>query len=245
MIPRFQRILFWVLAGSILLMLLFLLRGCRQARERLTQQRDETPLAAPVATPSETFHLALANDADGSIVMVDRTIALPTEPTARTRTLLSRLIAEYSAKDSAHPIESGPAIDDVFLVDLPLRPASALGGATAGDQSGTAVSDEAAAPSDGGTTSPEANTGQLAIINLHGGFANHHPSGIEPETLTIDSILGTLYANFPRIEQARFLVDGQPRETLNGHADLLRTYTVSDTSTRSTTVAAPQQAGSQ
>jgi hypothetical protein len=24
----------------------------------------------------------------------------------------------------------------------------------------------------------------------------------------------------------RFLVDGQPRETLNGHADLLRTYQV-------------------
>lgn len=242
MIPRFQRILFWVLAGSILLMLLFLLHGCRQARERLTRQRDETPLAAPVATPSETFHLALANDSDDSIAMADRNIALPMEPTARARTLLARLIAEYSAKDSAHPIESGPAIDDVFLVDLPLRPASASGGGTADGQSADAAPD---GTPDTGTTAPEANTGQLAIINLHGDFANHHPSGIEPETLTIDSIVGTLYANFPRIEQVRFLVDGQPRETLNGHADLLRTYTVSDTSTRSTTVAAPQQAGSQ
>jgi Sporulation and spore germination len=236
MIPRFQRILFWILAGSILLMVLFLLRGCRQARERLTRQRDETPLAAPVVTPSETFHLALANDADDSIVMVDRNIALPTEPTARARTLLSRLISEYSAKDSAHRIESGPAIDDVFLVELPLRPASASTGGTAG---GATTPDAAATTPDTDTTAPEANTGQLAIINLHGDFANHHPSGIEPETLTIDSILGTLYANFPRIEQVRFLVDGQPRETLNGHADLLRTYAVSDTSTKSATVAAP------
>ena len=57
----------------------------------------------------------------------------------------------------------------------------------------------------------------------------NHPSGIEPETLTIDSILATIGANFPQIEQVRFLVDGQPRETLNGHADLLRTYPVSGT----------------
>ena len=38
------------------------------------------------------------------------------------------------------------------------------------------------------------------------------------------SILGTLHANLPRITQVRFLVDGQPRETLAGHADLTRTY---------------------
>ena len=73
--------------------------------------------------------------------------------------------------------------------------------------------------------------GQLAVVNLHGSFADHHPSGVEPETLTIDSIIGTLYANFPRIVEVRFLVDGQPRETLAGHADLLRTYPVADTST--------------
>jgi hypothetical protein len=30
----------------------------------------------------------------------------------------------------------------------------------------------------------------------------------------------------------RFLVDGRPRDTLNGHADLLRTYTVLNTATK-------------
>jgi hypothetical protein len=219
MIPRYQRILFWILAGAILLMALFLLRGCEQAREKLTRHRDETPLTAPVATASETVQLALANDADGSITLMDREIALPTESTARAHALLARLIAEYSYKNSAHPIESGPAIDDVFLLDLPLRPPVATG----------TSSDALAHPFGNDTMQPHVPGGQLAIINLHGAFADHHPSGIEPETLTIDSIIGTLYVNFPRIEQVRFLVDGHTRETLSGHADLLRTYPVLNT----------------
>jgi hypothetical protein len=226
MIPRYQRILFWILAGAILLMALVLLRGCEQAREKLTRHRDETPLAAPVVTPSQTVHLALASDADGSIALVERDVALPEEATVRTRALLARLIAEYSYKNSAHPIESGPAIDDVFLLDLPLRPA----GANPPDQ---APSPAQPLASDALTSEPRVPGGQLAVVNLHGAFADHHPSGIEPETLTIDSIVGTLYANFPRIEQVRFLVDGRPRETLNGHADLMRTYPAVNTATKS------------
>jgi len=226
MIPRYQRVLFWVLSLATLLMALFLLRGCEQAREKLTRHRDETPLAAPVATASETLRLALASDADGSITLVDRDLALPEEPTARARALLARLIAEYSVKASPHPIEGGPAIDDVFLLDLPLRPAAAPGAASTAPSSGSGDSD----PSSSGNTG-----GQLAVVNLHGDFVAHHPSGIEPETLTIQSIIGTLYANFPRIQQVRFLVDGQPRETLAGHADLTRTYQAADTSTRSST----------
>jgi hypothetical protein len=221
MIPRYQRILFWILTGAILLMALFLLRGCEQAREKLTRPRDETPLAAPVASASETVQLALANDADGSIGIAERDIALPEESTARARALLTRLIAEYSYKNSTHPLESGPAIDDVFLLDLPLR-APVSGGSSGGNSpSSTELNSE-----------PHVAGGQLAVINLHGTFADHHPSGVESETLTIQSIIGTLYANFPRIEQVRFLVDGHPRDTLNGHADLLRTYPVMNTATR-------------
>lgn len=210
-----------------MLMALVLLRGCEQAREKLTRHRDETPLAAPVATQNQTVRLALANDAEGSIVMVDREVALPEEATARARTLLTRLIAEYSYKGSAHPMESGPAVDDVFLLDLPLRPPVAPGTKATEpprqDNSGGEPSNSDAAPG------PVTTGGKLAVVNLHGSFADHHASGIEVETLTIDSIRGTLYANFPRIEQVRFLVDGQPRETLNGHADLMRTYDVIDT----------------
>ena len=235
MIPRYQRILFWSLSGAILLMALVLLRGCEQAREKLTRHRDETPLAAPVAAPSETVRLALANDATGSIALVDRDLALPTEPTARARTLLARLIAEYSYKDSAHPLESGSAVDAVFLLDLPLRPAAAPG---AKQTQGPARQDHSVVAGWSSPDGPPSNAdlnpgprnagGKLAVVNLYGSFADHHPSGIEPETLTIDSILETLYANFSQIERVRFLVDGQPRETLNGHADLMRTYDTTD-----------------
>lgn len=226
MIPRYQRILFWILALASLLMALFLLHGCEQAREKLTRHRDETPLAAPVATASETVHLAMADDSDGSITLEDRDVALPEEATARTHALLARLVAEYSHKDSAHPLESGPAIDDVFLLDLPLQPPVAAG------KPATRQPDEKPAASTL-TNEPHVPGGQLAVINLHGTFADHHPSGIEPEMLTIDSIIGTLYANFPRIEQVRFLVDGHPRDTLNGHADLTRTYPVVNTVSKS------------
>jgi hypothetical protein len=230
MIPRYQRILFWILAGAILLMALVLLRGCEQAREKLTRPRDETPLAAPVESPSETIHLAMADDADGSIMLAERDIALPEESTARAHALLARLVAEYSYKNSAHPIESGPAVDDVFLLDLPLRPPATSAPGTPAHESPP----EAQPSNEDSTTQPHIAGGQLAVVNLHGTFADHHPSGIEPETLTIESIVGTLYANFPRIEQVRFLVDGRPRDTLNGHADLLRTYAVVSTVTKPT-----------
>ena len=249
MIPRYQRVLFWCLSGAILVMTLVLLRGCEQAREKLTRQRNETPLAAPVATPSETVRLALANDATGSITLVEREVALPTETTARARALLTRLIAEYSYKGSAHPLESGPAVDDVFLLDLPLLLPVAPGGKPAeaekpaAGKNTAARKDRSVVPGWSSPDGPPSNAdrnpgprtpgGKLAVVNLRGSFADHHPSGIEAETLTIDSILGTLYANFPLIEQVRFLVDGQPRETLNGHADLMRTYDVIDTASRS------------
>jgi hypothetical protein len=241
MIPRYQRILFWVLTGASLVMALVLLRGCEQAREKLTRHRNETPLAAPVAAPSATVGLALANDADGSISLVQRDVALPAETTARAHALLARLIAEYSYKDSTHPIESGPAIDDVFLLDLPLRPPASAGSKTETDDKAAAAlerADSGAANGNGDLTAePSVPGGQLAVVNLHGTFADHHPSGIGPETLTVESILGTLYANFPRIVEVRFLVDGRPRETLNGHADLLRTYPVVDTETKPAQVA--------
>jgi len=223
LIPRYQRILFWSLALAILLMAIFLLHGCQQAREKLNRLQNQTPLAAPAETAPETFHLAMASDADNSIAMVDRQLALATEPTARMRALLAQLIAEYSYKNSAHPLASGPAIDDVFLLDLPLKPATST---NPSNPAGTPPGESAFA-----SGAPHSPGGQLAVINLSAAFADHHPSGIEAETLTINSMVGTLFANFPRIEQVRFVVNGQPRDTLAGHADLTRTYQAVNTTT--------------
>jgi hypothetical protein len=79
-------------------------------------------------------------------------------------------------------------------------------------------------------------SGQLAVVNLAGAFADGHPSGIETEALTVESICGTLHANLPQITEVRFLVDGAQRATLAGHADLTRTYLT--TEAVATTVAA-------
>ncbi len=66
--------------------------------------------------------------------------------------------------------------------------------------------------------------GVMAVVNLKGAFVDAHPSGIEAETLTILSICATLHANLPQITQVRFLVDGEQRQSLAGHADLTRAY---------------------
>jgi hypothetical protein len=76
----------------------------------------------------------------------------------------------------------------------------------------------------GQTARGQTDTGQTAIVNFTRAFAENHPSGIEAETLTLLSIIGTLHENFPNVRQVRFLVDGQPKETLAGHADLTRSY---------------------
>ncbi|MES2392826.1 MAG: GerMN domain-containing protein, partial [Acidobacteriota bacterium] len=93
------------------------------------------------------------------------------------------------------------------------------------------------ASTDSNVLQPQSPGGELAVINLRSNFVNQHPSGVEVESLTLLSILGTLHANLPQIEQVRFLVDGQPRETLAGHADLLRTYPTRDTTTAATQAA--------
>jgi|SRR5579883_2106128 len=67
---------------------------------------------------------------------------------------------------------------------------------------------------------------RLAVINVNSAFAEEHPSGIGSETLTVASLVDTVAANLPGIEQVKFLVDGKPRDTLAGHADLTQTYNV-------------------
>jgi Sporulation and spore germination len=79
---------------------------------------------------------------------------------------------------------------------------------------------------------PPGGTGQLAVINLRGSFIANHPAGILTEDLTVQSIIGTLHSALPQVTKIRFLVDGQPHDTLAGHADLRRTYSAIDTTTK-------------
>lgn len=204
MIPRYQRILFWSLAAAIILVAAFLLRGCQQAHKRLTAPIDESPIAAPVTTSTQDVTLYLAKDTDGSITPSQVSIALPDDPTARARVLLNHLLNSYAQPSSAHPLPGGPAVDDVFLT-----------------------------PNTPSTDVHSTDKTETAIVNLTSSFADKHPSGIQVEDLTIRSIIATLHAAFPRVTAVRFLVDGQPRETLAGHANLLRTYSATGTTTTS------------
>ena len=208
MIPGYQRILFWSLVSSILLMGAFLLRGCQQAHKRLVALNNATPIAAPTGAATEEVTLYLASDVDASISATTAQVALPQDPGLRARALLEHLLAQYALPGSAHPIQSGSAVDDVFLLPNPTDPGK----------------------------------GRIAVVNLRSSFVDNHPSGVEAELLTLNSIIGTLHAALPDVSEVRFLVDGQPHDTLAGHASLSRTYPLTDTTTHAM---APSEAATQ
>jgi hypothetical protein len=210
MIPRYQKVILWLLLVSSVLMAAYLIRMRARAQDQLAAVADATPLPAPVETKPSTVTFLIGNDADGSLAPVQRQVALPAETTTRAKTLLNALFAEYARPGSPHPLADVAAVNDVFLLPVQTAPDSTV------------------------------DPGRLAVINLNGAFTDRHPSGILVETLTVLSILGTLHANLPQITQVRFLVDGQPRDTLAGHVDLTRTYlTAGDVPQSAGTPAAP------
>ena len=210
MIARHHTILFIVLLAASIGMGVLLWRQLDRAHQRLLSGRDSAPTQAPQVAPAEPATLLVAHDADNSLLAQVQTMPLPQDPGARARLVLGKLLDLYAAPGAAHPVPGGAAsIAQVFLLPAP-NLASGAGEPKSGDAKADA----------GGPL--------LAVVNLTGAFAANHPSGIETETLTVLSICGTLHANLPRVTQVRFLVDGQPRATLAGHADLTRTYLATD-----------------
>jgi len=215
-IPRYQTVLFFILLAASIVMGVALWQLRARAHERLLAAMDTTPTVAPLVAPPEQATLYFASDADNSLSSEVLSLPLPPSPNARARAVLGKLMDLYAAPNATHPVPGGAAsIAQVFLLPAP------------GDDS------TAPAPPAGQKNVPAPQKDlpsgpQLAVVNLTGTFANGHPSGLESETLTILSICATLHANLPRIAQVRFLVDGQPRATLAGHADLTRTYLTAD-----------------
>ena len=119
MIPRYQRILFAILLGSSVVMAVLLVY-LHQRNFAAVKNADNTPLEAPVYSASEDVPLLIANDSDGSVKQVTRSIALPQQSAVRARALLEHLLAEYTLPRSTHPIGGGVAVEDVYLVPLPL-----------------------------------------------------------------------------------------------------------------------------
>lgn len=67
----------------------------------------------------------------------------------------------------------------------------------------------------------------LAVIDINAAFADGHRSGVLSEELTVASLIQTLSANIPGILKVKILVEGKPRDTLAGHADLSGFFDVS------------------
>lgn len=203
MISRFQKILFFVLLAASLAMAGVLIHLRTRAHKRLLEGQDSAPTEAPQVAPMVQATLMVASDSDSSLRTQARALPLPADEGARARALLARLFELYAMPDSTHPVPGGAAgVAQVFL--LPLH--------------ANGAAQQASQP----------NRPQMAVVNLTGAFANSHPSGIETEMLTIQSICSTLHANLPQVAQVRFLVDGQARASLAGHADLTRTYLTGD-----------------
>ncbi len=208
MIPRYQTVLFVVLlvASAVMGTVLWQLR--ERAHERLLAGQDSAPTVAPEVAPAEQATLFFASDADNSLMTQVLTLPLPQNSNARARAVLGKLLDLYAAPNAAHPVQGGAAsIAQVYLLPATTdAPATTPAPVSKDPQSGD----------------------QLAVVNLTGAFAASHPSGLETETLTVLSICATLHATLPRVTQVRFLVNGQPRATLAGHADLTRTYLTAD-----------------
>lgn len=196
MISRAHKVLFALLLAVCVVMAVFLIRLRNRAQDRLQAQGNSAPqaIAEPAGSPPKTITLFVPNDLDDSMVTVQRTIPMPVDENAQARVLLESLIEAFRASDSTHPIQVQKGVDDVFFVPVPQAR---------------------------GVTEPG---GQMAVVDLDGALAAAQPSGIEPETLTLLSMMATLHANLPDVTEVHFLVDGQQRETLAGHADLTRTY---------------------
>ncbi|MGA3135358.1 MAG: GerMN domain-containing protein [Terracidiphilus sp.] len=235
MIPRHQTILFIVLLITSVVMGVVLWQLRERAHQRLVAGQDSAPTRAPEVAPAEQATLFVANDADSSLLAQIQSLPLPQDPGARARAVLGKLFDLYAAPDAAHPVPGGAgSVAQVFL--LPAQTPNT--GPDTGPDTGPGMrldtgpdarlnrgsrTSKSTASNPSQTNSSQSGP-ELAVVNLTGSFAASHPSGLETETLTLLSICATLHANLPRVTQVRFLVDGQQRATLAGHADLTRTY---------------------
>ncbi len=196
MISKFQKYLFFIMLVACVTMAAFLIRLRNRAQDRLQAQAMSAPseMAETARSAPQAVTLYVPNDLDDSLTAVEKSISLPADRNAQARVILENLVEAYAAPESTHPMHVASGIVDVYFLAVPQGQDATGGG------------------------------GQMAVIDLSGALAQAQPSGIEPETLTLLSMMATLHANLPAVTQVHFLVDGQPRETLAGHADLTRTY---------------------
>ena len=215
-ISRAQRILFFAMLIAAVVMAAVLIRLRERAEDRMHAVQGPTEPVEPVDAPATPVTLYLPNDVDNSLAGNERSLRLPQDDSARARVLIEALLEAFRDPQSTHRIG---------------RAASSSAGRSdvGGEAAHAADIDEVylmPIPQAAGTPRIP---GKMAVVDFSAAFAQSHPSGIEPETLTLLAIIDTLHANLSEITQVRFLVDGHQQETLAGHVDLTRIYLASET----------------
>lgn len=202
MITRAHKILFVVMLLACVIMAAVLIRLRNRAQDRLQAEATAAPVTMSEASGNtpQPVTLYIPNDLDASLKAAQRSLALPADKNAEARLLLESLVEAFHAPGSTHPIAVASGVNDVYFLPVTKAPGQ------------------------------QGDAGQMAVVDLSGALAAAQPSGIEPETLTLLAMMATLHANMPSITQVHFLVDGQPKQTLAGHADLTRTYLASEAS---------------
>ena len=215
MISKAQRILFFTMLLAAVVMAAALIRLRERAEDRLHSVQGAGPATEPLSAPAAQVTLLIPNDADDALAESQRSLPLPQDEGARARVVLETLLETFHDPKSAHPIGGAGAASSKESV---------FGAETARTYDINEVFLMPLPQAAGQRTA-----GKMAVVNFTAAFAQSHPSGIEPETLTLLAVIGTLHANLPAITQVRFLVDGRQQETLAGHADLTRVYLAAET----------------
>jgi hypothetical protein len=208
-ISRAQRILFLAMLVTTVTMATILIRLREHAQDRLRAMQNTPPLVETADAAPQAVLLLIPNDIDSSLLESRRRLPLPKDDSGKARSILETLLESFRDPHSTHPIDSTMNPDG-------------------SPNTSQALDELYLMPLPGSKTTA---SGEMAVVDFSAAFAAAHPSGIEPETLTLLAILGTLHDNLPAIRQVRFLIDGRQAQTLAGHADLTRAYLAQDTAT--------------
>lgn len=117
MIPRSFYIAVSILLVAALGMSVYVWRMRGRAAATPVLSTDRTPVAPPVAGPTEEVSLFVAYDDVGILQAQPARIPLPSFRQERAEELLRALLVIYLDKSSPHPLPSGSEIRSVYLVD--------------------------------------------------------------------------------------------------------------------------------
>ena len=141
MIPRNVQITLVLLLVAILGSGIYILLLHRGTEESLRRASDQRPVAAPIAGSNEILQLTIAYDEDGVFRTRSISAVVPSEPSARAKSILEALIGYYLSKPSPHQLAEGSGVNSVFMVNRRLAVVDLNQALAEGHRSGVMVED--------------------------------------------------------------------------------------------------------